>query len=297
MESPQRDPWPPTLPATIQAGPDATHSETDYHLLILLMDAIPISPRIAPSAPSYNLQTSPMPVGPYTEQGCAYGKALSGRTWHHIRPDYATQREGPYFTTEIWTASLYIRPITTHRAKIKKIAKCHILYTPNYPILPYLSSSFTLALTLHIDIRWKSAIYASSKHNVHNVTHKSVKQKVSKSNKVSHRDYRTDLLSMHHMPGYGPLSPVGWLSWRAMRPCVMPRRLVMARFAPPEWRVSRITQGASGARFAPWGRPSRTQKCDAYCHNFMLPRRSTRPAIVTEIYQSFLVFPFLFYFI
>ena len=38
MESPQRDPRPPTLPTTIQAGPDATHAETDYHLPILRPD-------------------------------------------------------------------------------------------------------------------------------------------------------------------------------------------------------------------------------------------------------------------
>ena len=45
MESPQRDPRPPTLPTT-QAGPDATHDETDYHLLILRLDAIQISPEL-----------------------------------------------------------------------------------------------------------------------------------------------------------------------------------------------------------------------------------------------------------
>ena len=46
MESPQRDPRPPTLPTTIQVGPDATHDETDYHLMILRMDAIQISPEL-----------------------------------------------------------------------------------------------------------------------------------------------------------------------------------------------------------------------------------------------------------
>lgn len=72
----------------------------------------------------------------------------------------------------------------------------------------------------------------------------------------------------------------------------MPRRLVRASFASHEGHISRITQGSSGARFAPAGRPSRTQKCDAYCHNFMRPRRSTRPTIVTEISASTPVFPF-----
>lgn len=46
MESPQRDPRPPTLSTTIQVGPDATHDETDYHLMILRMDAIQISPEL-----------------------------------------------------------------------------------------------------------------------------------------------------------------------------------------------------------------------------------------------------------
>ena len=46
MESPQRDPRPPHPTPTIQAGPDTTHGNTDYHLLILRMDAIQISPEL-----------------------------------------------------------------------------------------------------------------------------------------------------------------------------------------------------------------------------------------------------------
>ena len=46
MESPQRDPRPPTLPTTIQAGPDATHDESAYHLPILRMYALLISPEL-----------------------------------------------------------------------------------------------------------------------------------------------------------------------------------------------------------------------------------------------------------
>ena len=46
MESPQRDPRPPTLPTTIQEGPDSMHAETDYHLLILRPDALQISPEL-----------------------------------------------------------------------------------------------------------------------------------------------------------------------------------------------------------------------------------------------------------
>ena len=46
MESPQRDPRPPTLPTTIHEGPDSMHAETDYHLLILRPDALQISPEL-----------------------------------------------------------------------------------------------------------------------------------------------------------------------------------------------------------------------------------------------------------
>lgn len=46
MESPQRDPRPPTLPTTIQAGPDATHDEPAYHLPILRLDALKMSPEL-----------------------------------------------------------------------------------------------------------------------------------------------------------------------------------------------------------------------------------------------------------
>ena len=98
MESPQRDPlppyptlYPPTLPTTIHAGPDPTHDESAYHILILHVDDIPISHRIALYASSYHLQTSPIPAGPNTEQGCASGKSLSGRTCRSIRPAHATQ--------------------------------------------------------------------------------------------------------------------------------------------------------------------------------------------------------------
>ena len=64
MESPQRDPRPPTLPTTIQAGPDSTHDELAYHLLILRMDAIQISSRISLDASSYPILASPIHAGP-----------------------------------------------------------------------------------------------------------------------------------------------------------------------------------------------------------------------------------------
>ena len=46
MESPQRDPWPPTPPTTIQEGHDATHDESAYPLLILCLDALKMSPEL-----------------------------------------------------------------------------------------------------------------------------------------------------------------------------------------------------------------------------------------------------------
>ena len=150
MESPQRDPRPPTLPTTIQVGPDATHDETDYHLMILRMEAIQISTELRymhhSTISRHHLfmlvLTSLWDAHPGMTYLAVLGEALGPITRH---------RAGQYFTTEIRTVSRYICPITTHRAKIKKIAKCHILYTPYYPILPYLSVSFTLTLTLHID--------------------------------------------------------------------------------------------------------------------------------------------------
>ena len=91
MESPQRDPRPPTLPATIQAGPDVTHDDPAYNLLILHMDAIQISTRIAPDASSYPNLASPIHAGPDIMPEYPPRKALSGRTLHHIRPNYAQQ--------------------------------------------------------------------------------------------------------------------------------------------------------------------------------------------------------------
>lgn len=150
MESPQRDPRPPTPPTTIQAGPDATHDETDYHLMILRMDAIQISTELRymrhttisrhhPYMPAMTSCRGAHPGRPYL---AVLGAALGPITRH---------RAGQYCTTEIWTISRYICHTTTYRAKSRKIAKCHIPYTPNYPVLPYLSASFTSALTLHID--------------------------------------------------------------------------------------------------------------------------------------------------
>lgn len=177
------------------------------------MDALPISPELLclrhPTLYQHQSYVMVLTSRMDAHSGRPY-LAVLGATLGPI----TCHRAGQYRITEIRTISCYLCPITTHGAKTKKIAKCHIHYTPNYPIFPYLSASFTSALILHIDTSGKSAIYASSKHNVHNVTQKSVKQKVSKSNKVSHRVCRTDLLVMAYLPWYGLLSYAGWLSLR-----------------------------------------------------------------------------------
>ena len=87
MESPQRDPRPPPYPP-----PPVRSWLNTWRDRLPSPDIAPGCPtdipRIAMSASSYPIMASPIPAGPDTEQGCAYGKALSGRTLHHIRPDY-----------------------------------------------------------------------------------------------------------------------------------------------------------------------------------------------------------------
>ena len=51
----------------------------------------PDIPIIALNASSYPILASPIHAGPDIMPGCPSRKALSGRTWHNIRPDYATQ--------------------------------------------------------------------------------------------------------------------------------------------------------------------------------------------------------------
>ena len=153
MESPQRDPRPlPTLPTTSQAGPGSTHYEPAYHPPILHMDAIQISPRIALYASSYPILASPIHAGPDIMLGCPSRKALSGRTWHNIRPDYATQSRTVLHhrdTDRITPSMPYHDP---HSENQKDSKMSHLLYS-QLPILPYLSASFTSALLLHIDTR------------------------------------------------------------------------------------------------------------------------------------------------
>lgn len=152
MESPQRDPRPTTLPTTSQEGPGSTPYEPAYHIPILRMGTLHTSPIIALKASSYPILASPIHAGPDIMLGCPSGRpylAVLGTTLGLI----TRHRAGQYCTTEIRTVSRHLCPITTHIAKIKKIAKCHIPYTANYPILPYLSASFTSALPLHIDTR------------------------------------------------------------------------------------------------------------------------------------------------
>lgn len=135
MESPQRDPWHPTLPTTIHAGPDSTHDETDYHLPILRMYAIQISPELRymrhptlyqhhPYMPAMTSCRDAHPGMPYL---AVPGTTLGPITCH---------RAGQYCITEIRTISCHLCPITTRRAKRQKDSK---MSHPLYTILPHFS--------------------------------------------------------------------------------------------------------------------------------------------------------------
>ena len=112
----------------------------------------PDIPIIALKASSYPILASPIHAGPDIMQGCPPRKALSGRTWHNIRPDYATQSRTVLHhrdTDRITPSMPYHDP---HSENQKDSKMSHPLYG-QLPILPYLSASFTSALPLHIDTR------------------------------------------------------------------------------------------------------------------------------------------------
>lgn len=133
MESPQKGPMTPSLPTTIQVGPDSTHDEPAYHIQILRMDAVQISPRIALYAPSYHLQISPIYAGPDIVQVCPFRKALSGRTWRSIRPDYATQSWTVLHYRDMDNITLHM-PYHDLQSENQKDSK---MSHPLYTILPH----------------------------------------------------------------------------------------------------------------------------------------------------------------
>lgn len=98
MESPRRDPRPPTLPTTIHAGPDSTHDESAYHILISRMDAIPISPELPrmrhPTISRHH---------PYTPFLSSFWNSHSGRPYLAVPGTtlgpITRHTEGPYCTT------------------------------------------------------------------------------------------------------------------------------------------------------------------------------------------------------
>ena len=129
MESPQRDPRPPTLPPTIQAGPDATHDESAYPLLILRPDAIQISPELRilrhPTISRHHPSMLVLTLSRYAHTGCPYLAVLVAVLGPHTR-----HRAGQYCTTEIRAVSRHLCPITTRREKRQKDSKMsHPLYT------------------------------------------------------------------------------------------------------------------------------------------------------------------------
>ena len=129
MESPQRDPRPTTLPTTIQAGPDSTHDELAYHLPILHLDAIQISPRIALYAPSYPIPVSPIRSGPDIMQGCPFRNALPGCTWHSIRPNYAPHRRTVLHHIDMRHITLHMLYHDPQSENQKDSKMSHPLYT------------------------------------------------------------------------------------------------------------------------------------------------------------------------
>ena len=129
MESPQRDPRPPTLPTTIQAGPDATHYGPAYHLPILRMYALLISPELRilrhPTISRHHPSMLVLTLSRYAHTGRPY-LAVLGLTLCLI----TRHTEVPYCTTEIRTVSRHLCPITTFRVKNQNDSKMsHPLYT------------------------------------------------------------------------------------------------------------------------------------------------------------------------
>lgn len=133
MESPQRDPRPPTLPTTIQAGPDATHDESAYPLLILRPDAIQISPELRfmrhPTISRHHPSLPFLTSCRYAHQGRPYLAILDTTLGPITR-----HRAGQYCTTEIRTVSRHLCPITTRREKRQKDSK---MSHPPYTKLPH----------------------------------------------------------------------------------------------------------------------------------------------------------------
>ena len=99
MESPQRDPRPPhTLPTTIQAGPDATHYGPAYHLPILRMYALLISPELRilrhPTISRHHPSMLVLTLSRYAHTGWPYLAVLVAVLGPHTR-----HRAGQYFGT------------------------------------------------------------------------------------------------------------------------------------------------------------------------------------------------------
>lgn len=118
MESPRRDPRPPTLPTTIHAGPDSTHDESAYHIPISRMDAIPISPELPrmrhPTISRHH---------PYTPFLASFWNSHSGR------PNYAPHRRTVLHHIDMRHITLHM-PYNDPQSENQKDSKMsHLLYT------------------------------------------------------------------------------------------------------------------------------------------------------------------------
>lgn len=115
----------------------------------------PDIPRIAPYAPSYHIQTSPIHACPDIMQGCPFRKALSGRTWQHIRPNYAPHRRTVLHHIDMRHITLHM-PYHDPQSENQKDSKMsHPLYTqlPHFSIFVrkfYFSPNFTHWYSLKI---------------------------------------------------------------------------------------------------------------------------------------------------
>ena len=148
MESPQRDPRPPhpTYHHPVRSWRHACRDRLPSP--DIAQGHFPDITRIALDAPSYPILASPIHAGPDIAQGCPSRKALSGRTWHHIRPDYAPHRRTVLHHIDMRHITPFM-PYHDPQSENQKDSKMsHPLYTqlPNFALFVskfYFCTDFT----------------------------------------------------------------------------------------------------------------------------------------------------------
>lgn len=115
MESPQRVPRPPPTLPTTQAGPDSTHDELAYHLPILRMYAIQISPELRHMRHPTLYQHHP-----YMPALTSYMDAHPGMPYHDPLSEKHkdSKMSHPLYTQlhhfAVFVSKFYFRPNFTH---------------------------------------------------------------------------------------------------------------------------------------------------------------------------------------